>query len=521
MDFFRLKKNVNKLNFVSILTIASIAFILYCLYLSAGPVLKNDIGFNTDLARDFLLLENIQETRDIPLIGPRSGGIPGVFHGPSWIFLNLPAFIIGDQNPVIVGWFWILLIVISLGITYFVGRKVYGHIVGILAAVLVALASIPNSHNLFNPYGAVIFSPLFLYYLYKYFIENRARDLIFSLFILGVVIQFQVAFGAPLLILAAVIIIYQIIKRKNFKHLLAFIILVVPFSTYLVFDLRHDFLELRSIILYITGNSGEVNDFYFIDLVKNRYDGIINSLVIVPYASKLVIALTVSVYVSLFYKNIKSNDKYAKFFLLFCYFFVGYWIMTFLFKGVVWSYYYWPFMPLVAIIMASALKYMNKFVFAIFFLILLYFSFNYSYNYSEYIKNSFVGKDGGSWQFNLSLAETVFSQNDKEFSYYIFSPDQFGYSPKYAMNYLAGKRPGVKAQPYSKSKTTYLIIAPPGGDGNSIGGEWWKVNRVKITNEPIEVINFPNGFKIEKHNLSEDDISIPSDPNLIDSLIFR
>src|SRR6266567_938188 len=119
--------------------------VLYSLFLSSAAVRNGDIGFNTDLARDFLLLQNIQDTHKLTLLGPRSGGIPGVFHGPLWAYINLPAYLIGHGDPVAVGWFWIGLIAVLIGITYFVGKKLVNNTVGLVAAVLVAVTSVATA----------------------------------------------------------------------------------------------------------------------------------------------------------------------------------------------------------------------------------------------------------------------------------------------------------------------------------------------------------------------------------------
>src|SRR5688572_10815215 len=81
-------------------------FILLNILLSSWYVLHNDLVFNSDIARDFLLFEEISQKK-IVLIGPRASGIPGLFHGPLWLYVNYPAYIIGQGNPVVVGWWWV------------------------------------------------------------------------------------------------------------------------------------------------------------------------------------------------------------------------------------------------------------------------------------------------------------------------------------------------------------------------------------------------------------------------------
>src|ERR1700704_37205 len=97
-----------------------IASILFGIYLFSLHLLLGDLLFHTDIARDFLLIQDIAVNNKLTLIGPRAGGIPGVFFGPIWLYLNLPAFIIGNGNPLAVGYFWLLLFLFGVGAVYYV-----------------------------------------------------------------------------------------------------------------------------------------------------------------------------------------------------------------------------------------------------------------------------------------------------------------------------------------------------------------------------------------------------------------
>ena len=112
-------------NFIKKYQLIIILVILINILLSAWYVLNKDLVFHTDIARDFLVLEDIVRTHKPTLLGPRSGGIPGVFHGPLWFYVNLPIFILGQGNPVVVGWFWVFLSASSIFITYYFGKKIF------------------------------------------------------------------------------------------------------------------------------------------------------------------------------------------------------------------------------------------------------------------------------------------------------------------------------------------------------------------------------------------------------------
>ena len=84
------------------LSFLSVIYILLSLYIGSSYLLKGSIRFDADISRDFLLLDELA-TKKYMVIGPRASGIPGVFHGPLWIYLNFPAYVLGNANPVAVG----------------------------------------------------------------------------------------------------------------------------------------------------------------------------------------------------------------------------------------------------------------------------------------------------------------------------------------------------------------------------------------------------------------------------------
>ena len=412
----------------------------YNLYLCATAVLHGDVGFNTDLARDFLLLEDVVKNHSMPLIGPRSGGIPGVFHGPLWLYLNLPAFVLGKGDPVIVGWFWVFLVALLTAFVGFVGYKLYGKTVGVLSAILMSAVSVGTTSSLFNPFGAVLVFPLYFYFLYHYLTQRKIWSLLLTLFCGGLLIQFQVAFGMPILLLSTLLIFYTIFKQKLFTHSTAFLVLLLPLSTYIVFDLRHNFLETKALLTYMAGKSGAVDNFTPHAMLMNRIEGFINTLATIPSPDRILTILILAFFAFLLYKAIKNKTTtQGKSTLLFFYLFFGYWIFAFIFKGVIWNYYTWPFLPLTVLMIAGGWKVLPKYIFVIGYAFVFLATWKQAHVYKDMLVNNYIAKDSGSWRFNYDLAQSVFAQKDASFGYYIFSPDQFGYSPRYAMNYLATK----------------------------------------------------------------------------------
>jgi len=107
-------------------------------------LINGDLYFHTDIARDFLLLDDLAK-RKLVLIGPRSSGLFGFYHGPLWMYLNLPAFLLGKGNPIVVGWFWILLFILFLSSSYFVAKRMFNKKVALVFTTFLSIDLFRNN----------------------------------------------------------------------------------------------------------------------------------------------------------------------------------------------------------------------------------------------------------------------------------------------------------------------------------------------------------------------------------------
>lgn len=510
-----------------------IILILINILLASRWIIDGNIFFHTDIARDFLLLEDIADNKNPVLIGPRSGAIPGLFHGPLWLYLNLPAYLLGNGDPVYVGWFWVLLYIVSLFSTYFVGKKIFGEQEGLLAALLLSSVTILSVRSLFNPYGALILLPLFFYFLSKYLKDFKLKNLVITFFILGFIIQFQMAFGVPILILAVGYLLYHLFKKKKLAHMISFLVILIPLSSFLLFDLRNNFIQFNSVKSYVLGSQSHGKlDLNFSQLGAMRVKELVfDGLGTITQNNFYLTVILLILFIVGIYLTFKKKDlKFSSLYILGTFFYLGFWFLTILFKGPVWNYYYIPFIPLLILIFVSLRNQINKIIFYAFFILIYVINLQTAIlDINAYERNP-LKQDVSTWRFNKMAAEGVFNGSDNEFGYFIFTPDLYGYSPRYAMNLLQKKNNEKNVSPYQKKGVTYLIIAPPpayGKDPNSIwyqkntNSQKWKSSDIRINKEPESKILFENGFVIEKYRLSDEEIKIESNPYLIKDIFFR
>lgn len=506
--------------------------ISFNILLASRWIIDGNLFFHTDIARDFLLMEDIVDNTHPTLIGPRSGAIPGLFHGPLWLYINLPAFLLGRGDPVSVGWFWVLLYILSIGITYYVGKRLFGEEEGQLAALLLSSVTILNVRALFNPYGALVLFPLFFYFLVSYTRNQKIINLISTFFILGLIIQFQMAFGIPILILTLGYLLYFLIKKGKLVHLVSSFIIVIPLSSFLLFELRNNFIQFNSLKNYLLGpeSHGKLN-LTLSQLGAMRIkESVVDGLGTVTQNNSYLTIILLALLIIGIYLSGKEKDRPFPLFALSGYFYLGFWFSMIIFKGPVWNYYYLPFIPLLILLFVSMKSYINRFVFYVFFI------FIYAVNMQTALKdvNSYesnpLKQDVSTWQFNKKAAEKVFNGPENEFGYFIFTPDLYGYSPRFTMDFYQKINKEKRVYPYQKKAVTYLIIAPPpayGKDPNSIwfqkntNSRLWTSNDIRIIKEPESKITFENGFVIDRYTLSDQETKVEPNPFLIKDIFFR
>lgn len=119
-----IKRVILKRGFLLLFSLA----IFINLFLAAWYVLHDDIILSADIARDFSLFKEI-DAKKIILIGPRSS-VSSLFHGPLWLYLNYPAYLLGKGDPVVVGYYWVFLTIIFLIASFIIAKD---SLIGLLA----------------------------------------------------------------------------------------------------------------------------------------------------------------------------------------------------------------------------------------------------------------------------------------------------------------------------------------------------------------------------------------------------
>src|SRR3989344_2036710 len=179
---------------------------VFNIYLSSFLVRHGEVNFFNDVARDFLLLEEMDHKK-LVLIGPRSS-TNNLFHGPLWTYINYPAFVIGDGNPVVVSWFWIFLECFFLITGFYMVRKLFDTLTAFAFIAVVSVPMITHMGGFFHAEATFFFMPLYFFSICMYIKSKKKLYLALHLLALAIFVQLSVGVGIHFFVLSLALIIW-------------------------------------------------------------------------------------------------------------------------------------------------------------------------------------------------------------------------------------------------------------------------------------------------------------------------
>lgn len=216
----------------------------YFLFLSLRSVLWGGIPFWSDPARDLLLAwDNLHK---ISLIGP-PGGIPGVFYGPYWLWLN-SLVLIFTKDPRFCSLFVIL-------VPYFTIFPLLlwklGKYIGRGAVILIWLLFMTT-------YGSFYTTYLWQPYLVPIFLTAvaliAAHNILNKPFLVGIMaamlVNFHLSFGiVTCLSVSLLFFVTWLVKDRKLKTLAFYLAgVVLVFLPFILFESRHGFNQIQSFL---------------------------------------------------------------------------------------------------------------------------------------------------------------------------------------------------------------------------------------------------------------------------------
>lgn len=214
--------------------------------------------FLGDEGRDALVAKEILEG-NLTLLGPRASA-GDFFLGPIYYYMIAPFLGIFNYDPVGPAVFVALIGIATVFLVWYFARKFFGDIAGLTAAALYAASPvvIAFSRSSWNPNPVPFFSLALMLVLYFSVKSNNYKLSFLVGILLGILLQLHyIATFIGVIILVFVIVGNFIEGKKAFlkkcliQYLSIFGGFVVGISPFLVFEIRHGFTNIKTILGFI------------------------------------------------------------------------------------------------------------------------------------------------------------------------------------------------------------------------------------------------------------------------------
>ncbi|QQS38650.1 glycosyltransferase family 39 protein [Candidatus Woesebacteria bacterium] len=259
----KLKKHIN-LSKVFLLGLITLAFFLRTLKLS------DNLFFGWEQGRDFLAANDIIHG-DFALIGPTTS-IPGYFHGVIYYYILALLTLVASGNPYVVALILVVINSISILFYYKALENIFGKISGVISSLLLTVSyiSIIYSRWLSNPNLVPAFAGLLLYALSK--LKDNRYYLLLVTFSWAIIFHLQSIVALSILPVVIVALCLQKIKYSAKLVLTNIALLITLFSSYLLFEVRNNYIMARSLLVYINQGSGGGDRNKIIDIVISEFE---------------------------------------------------------------------------------------------------------------------------------------------------------------------------------------------------------------------------------------------------------
>lgn len=238
-----------------------IPLFILLVFLSLFPrsieTLSHNYVFGFDQGRDYLAVKNIVIDHKFTLIGPEIGagsaGFRGIFHGPFYYyFLSVP-FVLFKGDPYGGVALMLLFGLLSIAFTFYLGKKLFGTIYGIIGASLVAISPplVSQGRFIWNSHPTSLLILIAFYFVYLTFQQHRGRYVFLAAFFSGFIYNFELAIAIPMT-LGFIIYYFLVFRFKEWKNcILIFLGVTSAFLPMILFEFKHNFMGFNGMISYL------------------------------------------------------------------------------------------------------------------------------------------------------------------------------------------------------------------------------------------------------------------------------
>jgi len=462
-------------------------YIVLILVIAIGAILRlwgsvnGSFAMTFDVGRDLLAARDIVTNLNIPLIGPTTG-IHGVFYGPWWYYFLAVLSFLSKGNP--------YFIVVSMGvfgligvlIAYSIGKQYMNKQLAIALAIIVSFSSF------FAGTSAQIWSPdlvptlmLFLFYLFIRMDSDvsRRKIIILSLTIgltYGSILESEVAYGV-VFIVASLPALYLIYRDKIHFFAVFFGLLFIELPR-IAFELRHQFIQTKSIMPYFSDTSAVVEPIVArVGKIAHLFwESWYSTLTYSPSLlnqlfSAVILALVIALIIRYYEELNKMQRRLMKFSLLTI---ILLFILFTLYPSTVWSYYLvgLPVLYLMIIMVGYAVL-LNKSKLASVLVLLSFVLLSQNWvNVIGSLKDPYFKGNASVFRNQAAVIDFIHKDSQGEvFNYIAYTPPLIPYTYQYLFAWMGDSI--YHAYPSEDTAELFYVIIENDGPKDIIA-EWYK-----------------------------------------------
>ncbi|MCL5676048.1 MAG: glycosyltransferase family 39 protein [Patescibacteria group bacterium] len=233
-----------------VLGLVAVAFIL------RFYTLPQNLFFAFEQGRDLEVVKSIAVNHKLTLIGPRTS-IDGVFHGVFYYYLMVLPFIIARGNPIGLMAFFILWQSLGVCFLFFLLYKAVNKRTALIGSVLYATSYglIVYSRWFSHPPQIIPFSLLYFLSLWK--ITKDRKYYLLALFSWAAIFHLDLMIAIFFVPATLVFLFCQKPLKPSYKIVFgSAAILLLFFASYILFEIRHNFLMLKSLENFLAAKHG-------------------------------------------------------------------------------------------------------------------------------------------------------------------------------------------------------------------------------------------------------------------------
>lgn len=251
----RLTTSLGKFSESKLEQILPIALIILAIFLRLF-LIRDYVLFLGDEGRDMLVMRKMLLEIRPTFLGP-TASVGGFYLGPIYYWMAAPFLLFTNFDPVGPSYFVALIGVATVYILFKFLKVTVGFWPAILASVLYATAPliVRYSRSSWNPNPLPFFALMLIYFLYLGLMKQKYLFFLFAGLAFGV--AFQLHYLAIMLIPVSALIVVLNSKPLRWPLISAFAIagFLITFSPFLIFEIKHNFPNFKTIFEFVTRDS--------------------------------------------------------------------------------------------------------------------------------------------------------------------------------------------------------------------------------------------------------------------------